>query len=107
MVGNTSTINFLAISNGLASNPITVIQNSNVLWVSRFGVQLGKNATLILTTNAQFGVDFGGRYTLEVFAQKMFGKPQLAENLSGGEVTAETLVAGRAKATTDGAAGLR
>ena len=54
---NTATINFLAISNGLASTPITVIQSPNLNWISRFGVQVGKNATLILTTNATFGAD--------------------------------------------------
>jgi hypothetical protein len=53
---NTATINFLAVSNGLSA-PITVIQSPNLNWISRFGFQLGKNATLILTTNAQFGVD--------------------------------------------------
>ncbi len=69
VVGNTSTINFLAISNGLGSTPITVIQNPNVLWVSRFGVQLGKNASLLLTTNAQFGVDQNMTFDLRAGGQ--------------------------------------
>jgi hypothetical protein len=54
-IGATNTINFLAIPNGLASTPITVIQAPGVFWRSSFGLQLGKNATLILTTNAIIG----------------------------------------------------
>jgi hypothetical protein len=66
---NTATINFLAISNGSSSTPITVIQSPNLNWVSRFGVQLGKNATLILTTNAQFGVDQNMAFDLRAGGQ--------------------------------------
>ena len=68
-VNNTATINFLAISNGLSSTPITVIQSPTLNWISRFGVQLGKNATLILTTNAQFGVDQNNTFDLRAGGQ--------------------------------------
>ena len=40
-------------------------------------------------------------------AQKMLGEPELRNNLVRCEVAAETLMPGRAKAATDGAAGLR
>lgn len=69
VVANTSTINFLAVSNGLGSTPVTVIQNPNVFWVSRFGAQLGRNATLLLTTNAQFGVDQNMTFDLRAGGQ--------------------------------------
>jgi len=68
-VNNTATINFLAISNGLASTPVTVIQDSNLFWISKFGVQLGKNATLVLTTNAQFGIDNNMTFNLRAGGQ--------------------------------------
>ena len=68
-LSNTATINFLAISNGLSTTPITVIQSPNLNWISRFGLQLGKNATLILTTNAQFGVDFNNTFDLRAGGQ--------------------------------------
>jgi hypothetical protein len=66
---NTATINFLAISNGLGSTPITVIQSPNLNWISRFGLQLGKNATLILTTNATFGNDNNTTFSLRAGGQ--------------------------------------
>ena len=56
-IGATNTINFLAISNGLGSASITVQQAAGVIWRSNFGLQLGKNATLILTTNAFIGTN--------------------------------------------------
>ncbi len=64
-IGATNTINFLAVSNGLGSASVTVQQTPGVFWRSLFGFQLGKNATLILTTNAVIGsnqnVTFGLR----------------------------------------------
>jgi hypothetical protein len=56
-LGATNTINFLAISNGLGSASVTVQQAAGVIWRSNFGLQLGKNATLILTTNAFIGTN--------------------------------------------------
>jgi hypothetical protein len=41
-----------------------------------------------------------------MLAQKMFRKPQLAQNFSRGQIAAKSLVTGRAKATPDSAAGL-
>ena len=40
-------------------------------------------------------------------AQEVLGEPELGDDLAGGEVAAEALVAGRAEAAADGAAGLR
>ena len=54
-----ATINFLAISNSTVGTT-TVIQQSNTFWTSSFGLQLGTNGILILTTNAQFGVGNNG-----------------------------------------------
>jgi len=56
-IGTTNTINFLAVSNGLGSAGITVQQAPGVVWRSTFGMQLGKNATLILVTNAFIGTN--------------------------------------------------
>ncbi|HXI85609.1 MAG TPA: PEP-CTERM sorting domain-containing protein [Verrucomicrobiae bacterium] len=55
-VGITNAINFLAISNGLGSASVTVQQGGG-LFRSTFGVQIGKNATLILTTNSLIGTN--------------------------------------------------
>ena len=52
----TNAINFLAISNGLGNASVTVEQGAG-LFRSTFGIQLGKNATLILTTNALIGTN--------------------------------------------------
>lgn len=95
VVGNTSTINFMAISNGLASTPITVIQNTNVNWVSRFGVQLGKNSTLILTTNAQFGVDNNMTFSI-----RAGGQPGTLMLSNGANVSAFTLFLVRGAGST-------
>src|SRR5882724_9337281 len=54
--GITNVINFLAISNGLGSASVTVQQGAG-LFRSNFGVQIGKNATLILTTNSFIGTN--------------------------------------------------
>jgi hypothetical protein len=55
-VGVTNAINFLAISNGLGSASVTLQQGAG-LFRTTFGMQLGKNATLILTTNALIGTN--------------------------------------------------
>src|SRR5882724_10805857 len=52
----TNAINFLAISNGLGSASVTVQQGGG-LFRSTFGIQIGKNATLILTTNSLIGTN--------------------------------------------------
>jgi hypothetical protein len=54
--GVTNAINFLAISNGLGSASVTVQQGAG-LFRSTFGIQIGKNATLIITTNALIGTN--------------------------------------------------
>jgi len=54
--GITNAINFLAISNGLGSASVTVQQGGG-LFRSTFGIQIGKNATLILTTNSLIGTN--------------------------------------------------
>ena len=54
--GVTNAINFLAISNGLGSASVTVQQGPG-LFRSNFGLQIGKNATLIITTNALIGTN--------------------------------------------------
>ena len=56
-IGATNTINFLAVSNGVGSTPVTVIQAPGVFWRTSFGFQIGKNATVILTTNAIMGTN--------------------------------------------------
>ena len=56
-IATTNTINFLAVSNGLGSAGITVQQAPGVVWRSNFGIQLGKNATLIIVTNALIGTN--------------------------------------------------
>src|SRR6266853_45235 len=55
-VGVTNAINFLAISNGLGSASVTVQQGGG-LFRSTFGIQIGKNATVILTTNSLIGTN--------------------------------------------------
>jgi len=55
-VNVTNAINFLAISNGLGSASVTVQQGGG-LFRSTFGIQIGKNATLILTTNSLIGTN--------------------------------------------------
>src|SRR5580704_14712790 len=55
-VNVTNAINFLSISNGLGSASVTVEQGAG-LFRSTFGIQLGKNATLILTTNSLIGTN--------------------------------------------------
>ena len=52
----TNAINFLAVSNGLGSASVTVQQGAG-LFRSNFGLQIGKNATVILTTNALIGTN--------------------------------------------------
>jgi len=54
--GVTNAINFLAISNGLGSATVTVQQGAG-LFRTTFGMQVGKNATVILTTNALIGTN--------------------------------------------------
>lgn len=60
-VGNTATINFLLTSNNTA-NTTTIIQTNNQLSVIAFGVQIGTNATVVITTNAQFGITANGLF---------------------------------------------
>jgi hypothetical protein len=55
-VGVTNAINFLAISNGLGSASV-MVQQGGGLFRTTFGMQIGKNATLILTTNALIGTN--------------------------------------------------
>ncbi len=62
-VGITNAINFLAISNGLGSASVTVQQGGG-LFRSTFGIQLGKNATLILTTNSLIGTNLNATFDL-------------------------------------------
>ncbi len=54
--GVTNAINFLAISNGLGSATVTVQQGAG-LFRTTFGMQIGKNAALIITTNALIGTN--------------------------------------------------
>ncbi len=54
--GVTNAINFLAISNGLGSATVTLQQGAG-LFRTTFGMQIGKNATVILTTNALIGTN--------------------------------------------------
>ena len=44
---------------------------------------------------------------LQVLAQEVLGEPELGDDLAGGQVAAEALVAGGAEAAAHGAAGLR
>lgn len=60
----TGTINFLAISNSLANATNTVIQGSNIVFTSKFGIQLGARGVMIITTNAQFGQDNNNTFDL-------------------------------------------
>src|SRR5205809_551469 len=53
------TINYLAISNATAGTT-TVIQQTNTAWTSQFGISLGTNGFLRLTTNATFGITANG-----------------------------------------------
>ena len=61
--GITNAINFLAISNGLGSASVTVQQGGG-LFRSTFGIQIGKNATLILTTNSLIGTNLNLTFDL-------------------------------------------
>jgi fibronectin-binding autotransporter adhesin len=61
--GITNAINFLSISNGLGSSSVTVQQGAG-LFRSTFGIQLGKNATLILTTNSLIGTNLNATFDL-------------------------------------------
>jgi hypothetical protein len=63
-VGSTNVINFIAVSNGLGSASITVQQAPGVYWQSSFGLQLGKNATLILDTGAILGTNSSLTFSL-------------------------------------------
>lgn len=58
-VGNTATINFLATSNNTL-NTTTIILTNSQLSVIAFGVQIGTNANVVVTTNAQFGITSSG-----------------------------------------------
>ena len=68
-IGTTNTINFLAVSNGLGSASVTVQQAAGVFWRTQFGLQLGKNATLILVTNAIIGSDNNNTFNLRAGGQ--------------------------------------
>jgi filamentous hemagglutinin len=59
----------LAISNKTAGTT-TVIQQSNTFWTSSFGLQLGTNGILILTTNAQLGTTVDNTFDLAAGGQK-------------------------------------
>lgn len=63
---NPYTINFLAVSNGLGNASITVVQSPRMTWQTTFGLQLGKNATLILTTNAFIGTNTSSTLTFDL-----------------------------------------
>jgi len=63
-IGSTNVINFIAVSNGLGSASITVEQAPGVYWQSSYGLQLGKNATLILDTGAILGTNSSLTFSL-------------------------------------------
>lgn len=63
-IGSTNVINFIAISNGLGSASITVQQAPGVYWQSSYGLQLGKNSTLILDTGAILGTNYSLTFSI-------------------------------------------
>ncbi len=97
-IGATNTINFLAVSNGLGSASITVVQAPGVFWRSMFGLQLGKNATLILVTNAIIGSSSSTTFNLRAGGQP--GTLVLSNASAGSGVSA--FVINGAGATTNG-----
>jgi len=68
-IGKTNIINFLSVSNGLGSTSVTVEQAPGVLWQSNFGIQLGKNATLVIVTNAIMGTNANLTFDLRAGGQ--------------------------------------
>ncbi|HUJ09099.1 MAG TPA: PEP-CTERM sorting domain-containing protein [Verrucomicrobiae bacterium] len=97
-IGATNTINYLAISNGLGNASVTVVQAPGVFWRSNFGLQLGKNASLILTTNAIIGQDNNLTFNLRAGGQ---AGTLILSNASPGSGFSTFLIDG-AGATTNG-----
>jgi hypothetical protein len=97
-IGATNTINFLAISNNLGNASVTVVQAPGVFWKTSFGLQLGKNATLVLTTNAIIGQDNNMTFNLRAGGQ---AGTLVLSNASAGSGLSAFLIDG-AGATTNG-----